>query len=138
MDQKLDNRLRLLEDQLASYMGRNNRVTKQVTKQVPFPYNIPKETGVLLADPCPLTGIATEVCMHWPDGCDGLVGMAFFYRDVPICPLKGALALNDATPVFQICYPVQEGKDLRVQIESADTAESHPVFVTVTVTGVER
>jgi len=97
---------------------------------------------VLLSEECPITGKAVEVTMHWPDGCNALVGIALYYEGKRICPMgKGEaslmtdyLWLNDATPTWPLNMPVEKGKVFWLEILNQDTVEAHTVSAIISIT----
>lgn len=114
---------------------------KEVRK-VSFKYPVLALTGVRLEEPCPLSGLITEVTMHWPDGCGSpagpLVAMSFGHRDVHVSPGSGMLWLNNATPSWRDLHEeVKKGETLWAVMENHDGLNPHNLSVIVVVQGVE-
>ena len=114
-------------------------VPMEITKQVPLAYNVAALEVIKLAEPSPLRGRITSVTMHFPDGCDGLVHIAFGHGEVWLCPSEPNtyISLNDATPTFPTSEPVEKGEHLWAEFRNA-TAFPHNVSVIVTITGTEE
>lgn len=115
--------------------------TKQIcTRQVPFSETLPPLQGVLMEEPCPLTGEIVEVTMHWPDGCNGLVDLQFGHGEVSLFPSKKGeyLALNDATPTYSnLKELVSKGDRLWAELRNGDGGNPHKPSIIVTLIGVE-
>lgn len=112
----------------------------KITKQLRFSYACPASTGVRLEDTSLLTGEITQVALHFPDGCDALVSVAFGHEQKWTCPSTPDtyIALNDATPVFTfINEEIHRDDVLWVIIENADGSNAHTISVIVTLEGVE-
>ncbi|MBA7689859.1 hypothetical protein ES703_98378 [subsurface metagenome] len=114
-------------------------VIAKITKQVPLGYNLLPLEVIKLAEPSPLSGRITSVTMHFPDGCDGLVHIAFGHSEVWLCPsLRDTyISLNNATPTFPTDEPVEKGEHLWAEFRNADGAHPHNVSVIAVITGTE-
>ena len=127
------------------YISGRVELIGKMTRQVSFRYKLEPLEGVKLVEGSPLTGIVTEVLMHWPEGCEdvatgeGLVDIAFGHSDKWILPHapNTFLSLSKATPLFRVSEPVIKGEELWVVLRNADNANIHAVAITVTVEGVE-
>jgi len=113
--------------------------TMQVTKQVPLAYTVPATQMIKIAEPSPLTGRITSVTMHFPDGCDGLVHVAFGHSEVWVCPsgIDTYISLNDATPTFPTNEPIEKNENLWAEIRNASGVD-HTISVIATIVGVEE
>jgi len=111
----------------------------EITKQVPLAYTVPATHRVKIAELCPLTGRATSVTMHFPDGCTGLVHVAFGHSDKWVAPseINTFISLNDATPVFPTNEPVVRNEYLWAEIRNG-SANPQPISVIVTIEGREE
>ncbi|MBA7567562.1 hypothetical protein ES708_09277 [subsurface metagenome] len=111
----------------------------QVTKQVPLTYTIGSLETIKIAEPSPLTGRITSVAMHFPDGCNALVHVAFGHGEVWVAPseIDTYISLNDATPVFPTNEPIEKGEHLWAEIQNADGGNPHSISVIATLVGVE-
>lgn len=110
------------------------------TKQVPFSIKLPILTGVMMEEPCPLTGEITEVTMHFPDGSNGYVELQFGHSDVPMFPAnKGEyIALNNATPSWRnLRESVKKGERLWAELKNGDAGFPHKPSILVTIVGIE-
>lgn len=135
MDTKLEERLDNIES-LIKFRPFEPKNT--VTRQVVFAYALPALKGIELKAACPVTGLITEVTMHWPKGCNALVDLAFGHKDVHVCPRSGYIALNDATPSWRNLHePVEKGEDLWAVLRNGDGANPHTPSIVCTLVGVE-
>ena len=135
MDKILEEKLNNIETLLKKPFKNENEV---ITRQTVFTYNLAALQGIELTEPCPLTGFITEVTMHWPDGCNALVDLAFGHKGIPICPRSGYIALNNATPSWRGLHePVKKGEDLSVELRNGDGLNPHSVSIICTLLGVE-
>jgi len=111
---------------------------EMVTKQVPLAYNIQPLETVKLAEPSPLKGRITSITMHFPDGCNGLVHIAFGHGGLWVAPSEVDTyhSLNDATPTFPTDEPIEKGEHLWAEIRNGDGVNPHNVTVIATIIGV--
>jgi len=133
VDRKLEERLRSIEEKLTQTAQAPELLTKSIT----FVYTVESGKGVRLEEPSPVTGFISEVTMHFPDGCNGLVEMALFYKDRRIFPIKGYIKLNNATPTWTVYHPVRKGEPIWVEILNRDSLNPHTPSVTVVLRGIE-
>lgn len=108
------------------------------TKQVKLAFNVPPLERVKIAEPCPLTGRIISITLAFPDGCDGLVDVAFGHDDTWVVPSEPDtyIALNDATPTLtNVSEPVVERESLWAEIRNGDGGNAHAVAVLVTIVG---
>ena len=111
----------------------------EIAKQVPLSYTVQPLETIKIAELSPLTGRIKSVAMHFPEGCDALVHVAFGHGEVWVFPseIDTFISLNDATPVFPSNEPVEKGEHLWAEIQNADGGHPHSIAVIVTVVGVE-
>lgn len=111
----------------------------KITKQVPLAYTVPGTTRVKIAELCPLTGMITSVTMHFPNGCVGLVHVAFGHSDKWVAPseINTFISLDNATPVFPTSEPVVRNEYLWAEIRNG-SANPQPISVIVTIEGREE
>lgn len=133
MDAQLDVRLKAIERALGIGVEGKN----EVTRVIPFDYNLGVGQGVRLEEPSPVTGVMFEVTMHFPNGCNGLVEMALHYRDIQVFPKRDYIRLNNATPVWKVHQPVEKHQPIWVDMRNRDTLFTHHPSVTVSLLGVE-
>ncbi|MBA7689732.1 hypothetical protein ES703_98243 [subsurface metagenome] len=109
----------------------------EITKQVPLAFNVPGAQRVKVAELCPLTGRMTSVTMHFPDGCNGLVHVAFGHGDKWVAPseINTFISLNNASPVFPASEPVVKNEHLWAEIRNGDAL---PHFISVIATIIGR
>ena len=86
-----------------------------------------------------MNGFLTSLTFHFPSGCNALVGVRFKVDGRSYYPYKGALFLNDATPVYnfpeEFWLPVTKQQALQVDIDNGDTLNAHTISVIATVVG---
>ena len=107
---------------------------------VPLSFDVPASTGVKVYENKPLLGgTIRTVDIHWPDGCNHLVGVAVYHGSVQFLPRSGYLALNDANPLFGentplgINEPKPDEEELWADIVNGDGANPHSITVSVGV-----
>lgn len=115
-------------------------VVAKITKQVSLGYNLSPLETIKLAEPSPLSGRITSVTMHFPDGCDGLVHIAFGHGEVWLCPSQRDtyISLNNASPTFPTDEPVEKGERLWAEFRNADGGNPHNVSAIAVITGTEE
>ena len=104
---------------------------------LPFEYILLPGQGARITEPAP-NGTIRTVQIHWPDGCNGLVGVAVWLGVRQIVPQNGSgyLALNDATPTYAINLVKTTLSDqIIVDMYNADAANSHHIVVII---GIEE
>jgi len=112
----------------------------EIAKQVPLSYTVQPLETIKIAELSPLTGKIKSVAMHFPDGCNALVHVAFGHGEVWVAPseIDTYISLNNATPVFpDVNEPVEKGEHLWAEIQNADGGHPHSIAVIATVVGVE-
>ena len=109
---------------------------KEETRFVNFRYELQPLEGVLLLEPSPLTGKITHVLFHFPNGCNALVQVRVLLNHTPVWPMRGAyLALNDATPLYQVSEEVNKHDPLEVEMLNGDGEYAHNITVELTLKG---
>lgn len=87
-----------------------------------------------LSQPMPFKGYIRKILRHWPAGCNGLVDISIGVGRKHILPESGAVALNDATPVFDnLSILVNQNEKIWVIFANADALNPHTPSATVTV-----
>ena len=86
-------------------------------------------------------GDISEVTMHFPPGCSGLVDVRVLYmrgseESFVVPSVDGQyVALDSATPTYRnIGYPVKKNGRVRVEFENHDSLNPHTVSVQVVIT----
>lgn len=105
--------------------------------QIAFSYNLAVLQGVLLEEDVPFAGYINSVCLHWPEGCNGLVSIKVGHGVEQFCPREGYLALNDATPTYLFNEGVNDHDVIWVEMQNADGINAHRIVVTVTLEAME-
>ncbi|GAI38825.1 unnamed protein product, partial [marine sediment metagenome] len=110
-----------------------------ITKQVSLPYTVQPLETIKIAEPSPLTGRITSVTMHFPEGCDALVDVAFGHSEVWVSPseLNTYIALNNATPTFPTNEPIEKGEHLWGEFRNGDDTHPHSMNIIITLVGTE-
>lgn len=146
VDKIVEERLQRIEGQLGVLVNRSSnpgakaQTPKICTRQVTFSETVPASQEFTMEEPCPLTGEITQVTMHFPNGCNGLVGLQFGHKGIPVMPSKKEefIALNDATPTWPgLREEVSKGEKLWAILRNGDAAWPHKPSVIVVITGVE-
>jgi len=111
-------------------------MTQEQSKDLTLAYNIPLLQRVKVADLCPLTGKIISVTMHFPDGCNGLVHIAFGHGDKWVAPseINTFISLNNAAPVFPASEPVVKNEHLWAEFRNGDI-NPHMISVIATIVG---
>jgi len=130
MDKKLEERLDRIEGQLAVPQ-------RIVSMPVDLSQTVPSLEGYTVAENCPITGNAYQLLLGFPDGCKDLVEVSIYYAGEQIWPIKGSIALNNASPVIDIKRPVKKGGEFRAVIDNYDGANEHHITVVVMTEGIE-
>ena len=92
-------------------------------------------TGVRIYETILFKARVTNVIIHFPPGCNGLVDVSVYRAAERILPREGAIALNNVTLVydFGVGNNVDDGVDIMVDIANADAVWPHTITVTTTV-----
>jgi len=112
----------------------------RITKQVRFKETLEPLEGIEVEARCPLEGEITSVTIHWPEGCDALVDIAFGHDGTFLCPNEPGtfLALNNATPTFPMKEPTVWDERLWGIIQNTDDSNPHTVSIIITIVGIEK
>ncbi len=100
---------------------------------IPFSILLNPGQGLKVYEPRPLVhGRIVTIQIHWPDGCNGLVGVAAWYgRSVQLVPREqGYLALNDATPTYPVDQVKSDNEEVWVDAYNQDALNQHRITVT--------
>lgn len=118
---------------------RPSRPGVEVTRDVTLQATLAPLTGRKVSLPSPLTGRITQVLFHWPAGCLALVDIAFGHEDTWVLPsaVDTFIALDDATPIFNISEPVTKGAELWMIVRNGDAVNPHAVSVSAVILGTE-
>jgi hypothetical protein len=93
--------------------------------------DVPAATFVQMVDRAKYDGIIYEVEVHFPDGCNGLVGVAIYQQGQRFMPRDGYLALNNTTRIYPFGRQVKQTDDLMVEIVNGDGGFNHILTVTI-------
>jgi len=120
-------------------MGELPSIGMKVSRQVSFTRpdtTILPATQAVVADECPVTGIITNITLHFPNGCNALVEISCSVNQDQILPVSGFIALNDATKDFLVNKSVTKKSALRVLIVNRDAINPHTPSVIFNVEGI--
>jgi len=78
-------------------------------------------------------GKITQIMMHFPLGCNALVEMRLMKDGNPFYPVRGLVALNDATPVYYVQADYYENEPLLWEVLNRDSVNPHTVSCTVVI-----
>ncbi len=111
----------------------------EVTKFVTLPVHVPIGGGVRGKEVSPIAGRMTQIMPHYPPGCNALVDIAFGHSSAWLLPsmVNTYMALDAATPVFNISEPIKKSEEMWIIVRNRDGANPHDVSVTVTIIGQE-
>jgi len=120
--------------------GQRIETPVEVTKDVTLRATLAPATGTKVSLPSPLTGRITQLLFHWPAGCNALVDIAFGHSDTWVIPsmVDTFIALDDATPIFNVSEPVSKGEELWIVARNADAINPHSVSVSAVIIGVHE
>jgi hypothetical protein len=110
----------------------------KTTVQVPFgppETTVAAATQATLEDVSPANGSLKSITLHFPAGCNALVDIVVYLKQMQILPLTGKIALNDATVTFDINRPTTRGDKLSAVIANRDSANSHTPSIIFTIEG---
>lgn len=102
--------------------------------QLNFREEVASGAGVRITQSYHLGGKITQVMFHFPPGCNALVECRLLKDLKPFYPIRGYLALNDATPVRQninISYYPRE--PLTFEVRNRDSENPHTPTCTATI-----
>ena len=84
----------------------------------------------------PLTGRIMSAILHFPPGCNSLVEILIRHKTEQILPEPpGGIALDDATPTFNLNHPVVKDEPIEVVWRNHDGLNSHTCPVIILVEG---
>ena len=105
--------------------------------QIEYSYSggFPAATQKIIELTIPFDCLSTEVIMHFPAGCSGLVEWSFIDdKGNRLFPLIGnPVALDDATEKFAYVQFFPSGFKLRAQVDNYDSTFAHDVSAVVTI-----
>jgi hypothetical protein len=73
----------------------------------------------------PITGILRSIILHFPDGCNLLLGIRCYLKNMQILPVVSSIMLNDATEVFDINRTLNQGDSISAVITNQDSVNAH-------------
>lgn len=128
-------RLELLRnsiDTLISMLREKEMLVGEST-QVRFQETLQPLTGDRFTQDCPYDAVITSICFHFPPGCSALVDVAVGHGEKQCYPREGSIALDAATPVFNINELVNRDETLWCEIRNGDSVNPHTITVILTL-----
>ena len=102
--------------------------------QINFREEVASGQGIRLTESYILAGEITQIMMHFPGGCNGLVECRLLKDLNPFYPIRGFLALNDATPIRQnINIEYYANEPLTFEVLNRDSDNPHTPTCTVSI-----
>jgi hypothetical protein len=100
-----------------------------------FSRTVPAATGVRIFERPQFSARVTEVVIHWPPGCNGLVDVAVNRGSERVLPRYNYISLNNVTLDYKFGegQDIDNGIDLWVDIANADAVWPHTITVTATL-----
>lgn len=80
-----------------------------------------------------ILGTIKNVILHFPPGCNALVEVRVSHGTKQIVPREGYIALNDATPTFEVNEPINVGDSILVEIINHDSTYSHTISTIINI-----
>lgn len=100
-------------------------------RQIVFKNTVLPLQGITEHKTVPTIKTVKTVTIHWPDGTNSLVEVAMGYsQDKRLLPEEGYLALNDATPTWNVNKDI-DSDTLWVEVRNGDLIKSHTISVIV-------
>jgi hypothetical protein len=109
--------------------------TQKLSEVIRFGRAVLPATGVRIYETVLFKARVTNVVIHFPPGCNGLVDVAVYRAAERIVPREGAISLNNVTLVydFGVGNDIDDGIDIMVDIANADAVWPHTITVTTTI-----
>lgn len=101
--------------------------------EIKFSETVLPGRGVQLTEKFRTAGVITQIMFHFPPGCAGLVDMRLNKDNMPFYPIKGFIALNDATPVYYVQANYYQMEPLMLEILNHDSINAHTPTCTVVI-----
>jgi len=93
-------------------------------------------TEIALQELSPLTGAITNIELHFPNGCNGLVEIRCYVNQEQILPVTGYIALNDFTRSYSVNRKITNRDNLRVRISNRDAINPHTISIIFNMEGI--
>jgi hypothetical protein len=107
-------------------------LNKLQQEELTFSQAVPALGHIRIWKDCSFNCKITKVLRHWPNGCNGLVGIAIGVGTRQIWPETGTLAINDATLHQEYMdVPARAGDQMWVDITNTDAANPHTPVATL-------
>lgn len=101
--------------------------------EINFREQVPSGQGVRVTEAYHQPGKITQIMFHFPPGCNALVECRLLKDLNPFYPVKGFLALNDATPVYYVQADYYANEPLTFEVLNRDSDNPHTPTCTVVI-----
>lgn len=98
-----------------------------------FRQEVASGQGIRLTESYRQAGKITQIMFHFPPGCNGLVEAKLLKDEKSFYPLKGSLALNNATPVYYVQADYYANEPLTFEVLNRDSENPHTPTCTVVI-----
>lgn len=102
-------------------------------RELVFRETVPSGQGVRVTQSFFHAGKITQIMFHFPRGCNALVQVQLLKDFHEFYPIKGTLALNDATPVYYVQAEYYANEPLTFEVSNQDSLNEHTVSCTVVI-----
>lgn len=102
-------------------------------REINFRETVQPGQGVRVTNSFREAGKITQIMFHFPPGSNALVEVALFKDGKAFYPLRGYVALNDATPVYYVEADYYKNEPLTVEILNKDSVNAHTITCTVVI-----
>ena len=101
--------------------------------EINFREQVTPGQGIRLTESYHQAGKITQIMFHFPPGCNGLVEVRLLKDGDPFYPVKGNLALNNATPVYYVQADYYPNEPLTLEVLNRDAVNPHTPTCTVVI-----
>ena len=101
--------------------------------EINFREEVASGQGIRLTESYHQGGKITQIMFHFPPGSNGLVECRLLKDLEPFYPVKGYLALNNATPVYYVQADYYPNEPLTFEVLNRDSENPHTPTCTVVI-----
>lgn len=109
-----------------------------MTEVINLRQSVPANAEVIVSDTVQLGGVISLVRIHFPPGANALVDVAVRAENEQIIPVRGFIALDDATVAFTVHRPIEAGREVSSRIRNADGANAHTITTIIEISPPEE
>ena len=110
-----------------------NKEARFEEREINFRETVQSGQGIRITESFLLAGKITQVMFHFPPGSNGLVECRLLKDLEPFYPLRGYLALNNATPVYYVDADYYTREPLTWEVLNRDSENPHTPTCTVVI-----